>query len=128
MSSLRACSFCEKEHITNQHFPYCSSTCCTKANRKDSGQLVEPETNTPMVCFCCGDEFIIEHNFPGMDPAKIHFCSFYCAAKGSEPFLRERYKYTTVKKEEKEDDKEKKEDDKEKEKKEEEEEFDMRLW
>ena len=70
-----------------------------------------------MVCFCCGDEFIIEHNFPGMNPEKIRFCSFYCTAKGGQPLPRDKYKKITVKKEE--------------EKKEivnEEEEFDMLLW
>jgi hypothetical protein len=29
MSSLRTCSFCEKEHAPNQYTPYCSSACCT---------------------------------------------------------------------------------------------------
>jgi len=110
MSSLRDCSFCEKEHNTNQHFPYCSSACCTKANRKDSGQLVEPETKTPMVCFCCGDEFIIEHNFPGMNPEKIRFCSFYCTAKGGQPLPRDKYKNITMKREEKKDTEKKEEE------------------
>lgn len=44
------------------------------------------QEETPMVCFHCGVDFVIEVNWPGFNPEKICFCSLLCAAKGAKHF------------------------------------------
>ncbi len=48
-------------------------------------KAMEKEKNKYTLCMCCGEEFEAEKNFPGLDPKKMQFCTFQCAAKG--PFV-----------------------------------------